>query len=228
MNRGSLLGFGALLLLPYLVSLDGDSSDVPRTFVEYAISRGLYADVSRDCSGNVVSVDKHDFWDAGAKVVHKVSVLKLTAGAGAFTDMGNLQVVPYLSGTVGLNTKYFGLDGGGAFLFASEQNKIKAGWIPSLSLRLGREDLFYLSGGIAQNTALFGGNSLIDLGIGIGLQKPGSLLWLGIGGIPYEGSILSAKLDYPVSEKVTIQPRVGIGLARYGEYSVGFGARMAF
>ncbi len=247
MKKRRLLAFGTLLLLPYLISVDGDSSSVPGTFIEFAISKGLYADVTRDCSGNVVSVDKRNFWDAGAKVVHRVSVLKVTADAGATTGDNNdvttnyenvpqavqgeystteqteTRVTPYASATVGLDTKYFGLDLGGALLFEKGGTRP----IPAGNLRIGLEDILYLSCGVAQNTNLFGGSSLVDLGIGIGTGKPGSLLWLGIGGIPYDGTVFSAKLDYPVSDKIAIQPRIGIGLEQFGEYSVSLGMRMA-
>lgn len=244
MKKRNLLAVGTLLLLPYLISVDGDSTSVPDTFIDFAISKGLYADVTRDCSGNVVSVDKRNFWDAGAKVVHKVSVLRVTAGAGVTTGDNDVttnsvsapqptqaeystieqtRVTPYASGTVGLDTKYFGLDLGGAFLFEKGGTRP----IPAGNLRIGSEDFLYLSCGVAQNTNLFGGNSLVDLGIGIHPGKPGSLLWLGIGGIPYDGTVFSAKLDYPVSNTITIQPRIGIGLEQFGEYSFSLGMRMA-
>jgi hypothetical protein len=238
MKKMRLFALGSLLLLPYVVSLDSDSSNVPNTFVEFALSKGLYADVTRDCNGNVVKVDKRGFWDAGGKITHEISVLKITAGAGVTNgDRDNVDrddsyypaivvqhATPYLNGTVGLDTKYFGLDAGGALLFERTGTKT----MPVGNIRIGTENLLYLSCGLGQNTCLFGGNSIVDVGLGFSLGAPRSLLWLGVGEFPYDGTVFSAKLDLPISDRIVIQPRGGLGLGQFGEYSIGIGAKMAF
>lgn len=236
MNRTQLFAVCAMLLLPYLVSIDGDSSDVPTTFVELAVGKGLYADVSRDCSGAVVSVDKRPFFDAGARIVHKVSSLRLAAGAGVTSGDRNdvpsgypynntgLGTTPYGTGTIGLDNEYFAFDLGALVMFESEKPAV----LPAGNLRLGSRSEYFLSLGIAQNTPLLAGNSLGDIGVGVNLGLPNSLLWIGWGQYPYDSrsGLFSVKMDYPLSDRLLLQPRFGIGLGGFGEYTFSLGTRI--
>ncbi len=57
MKKRNWFASGASLLLPYLVSVNGDSSDFAGAPTEVALSKGPYADVDRECSRKVISVD---------------------------------------------------------------------------------------------------------------------------------------------------------------------------
>ncbi len=240
MQKTHVLALGAMFLLPYLVSVDGDSTIPPDTFVEFAIGKGLYADVTRGCNGEILSVDKRHFYDVGGKVVHKISVLKLEAGAGLTNgDEGILEQnnqgwpetyvgrpTAYFDGTFGLDTKYFGLDLGGLAMFRQPQTVV----LPAGSLRLGSYSSLFISLGIAQNTPLLAGSSLFDVGVGLNLGKANSILWFGLGEYPYDSDkgIFAVKLDVPLSSDFILQPRAGLGLGNFGEYSFSLGIRKYF
>jgi len=246
MKRSAVLALGAFLLFPYLVSVDGDSSGTGSTFLELAIGKGLYAGVDRDCAGNVIGVNKHSFYDAGVKIVHESSALKVSAGAGVTsgdgadersgnelsinegmeTETTSGKLIPYFTSTVGLDTKYFGVDAGPLVLGTGKKPVVHLAG----NIRLGSEDDIYVSFASGHNTCLLAGNSLLEIGTGINLGKPHSLLWAGWGVIPYDykNGILSLKVDIPITGRFILQPRAGIGLGGFGEYSLAIGGRVYF
>ena len=222
-----------LLLFPYIVAFS-PNPDSSYTTLEFAVGKGSYARVSRDCSGNVLSVNDIPFEDAGVSVDHHFSSFRVGAKAG-IANNGARKIFNmaehsfrYIDPNVGLNTKSFGLDLGALFYGPRYRNSTGASVFPTGALRLGKSDGTYFSFSLANNLPLMTGGGIVDVGIGFNLGRPNSSLWLGVGALPYDGAVISAKGDIPLSDKVLLNLRGQIGDRESLEYALSVGTKIRF
>jgi len=240
------LGLLPLILSPYLVAFTPNPSDSSSTSLEFAVGKGSYARVSRDCSGNVLSVQDIPFGDAGVAVDHHFSSFRVGAKAGvtsdAFYELFDTeyertgQTVTYFDPNIGLDTKCFGLDVGGLF-YGPRRSAYSSdpGAFPTGALRIGNRDSWYFSMSLANNLPLMTGGGLFDMGLGFNLGPPHSRLWLGVGVGPYglgdpgQGkAAFSIKGDIPVSDKVLLNLRGQAGPSEHLEYGLSAGTKIIF
>jgi len=235
-----------LLLAPYTLNVDTPGEDGPSTILELFVGQGSYADITRDCSGNVLSVKDVPYTEYGVAVSHQVSVVKLRVAGGATGAYNTAKAVGpahagsslyhYVTPQIGLNTRYFGLDVGYLFPLAStpdvppgsyglekDQNGSVSGMI-----RIGREDAFHFSASVANNLPLSAGGGLVDMGLGFNLGSPRSRLWLGVGAFPCSSLMFSAKGEFPVTDHFSISTRGHIAGTESLEYGLALGGKVTF
>jgi hypothetical protein len=233
MKRSSLWKFKIalvpLLLFPYIVAFS-PNPDSSYTTLEFAAGTGSYAEVSRDCSGRVVSVKDVPFQDAGVSVDHYFSSFRVGAKAGlAHNGVDRIFDVEghsasYFNPNIGLNTKDFGLDVGG--LFYGPKSRYASTIFPTGALRFGKATGTYVSFGLANNLPLMTGGGIVDLGLGFNLGRPRSGLWLGLGAGPHAG--FSVKGDFPVSDRVLLDLRGQVGSNEDLQYGLSAGTKIIF
>lgn len=218
--RMAVLGF----LYPYIVGFAPDSSNNSTTSFEFAVGHGSYAKVTRDCSGNIVSVEDIPYTDGGISVDHQFSAFRVGAKAGVASvsnEQGSLQ---YVNPNIGVNTKYFGLDVG-AFA-AGNKNIFRIGFIPSGALRIGNRESWYFTTAVANNLPVFTGGGMVDLGLGFNLGKPHSNLWIGVGIIPpIQSPAFSVKADIPYTNDFLITLRGHAASKVSFEYGLSLGGK---
>jgi hypothetical protein len=249
--RNWMKSLGALLpLLRYMCAVAPDVTGDPTFSTELAFGGGSFAEVSRDCNGNVIRVKDHPYSEVGGKVSARFS--EFTIGvAGGRTDArleqksspaygymdgyatGKAQsVLNYVTPSVGLETEPVGLEVG---LLCSMSGQT-LGWPGaensrqsfSGALRLGKRDKFHFSAGYARNVPLISGGGLIDAGFSFPLTGGRSSLWLGLGAEPYDGLVFSCKSDIGLTEYLAITPRVGFKSGDATEYGYAVGLRVSF
>lgn len=233
------LSIMGLVILPYLVAFSPNPSDSSWTSVEVGVGTGSYADVSRDCNGNVLGVTNVPFREGGASVDHYFSGARIGAKAGVANisedrsyegDISSPEhTVMYFNPNIGLNTKYFGLDVG-LVTFDHELPKFSSDMrlVPSYALRIGSLGGLFLSTGLCDNLPLMSGGGLFDLGLGFNLGSPHSLLWVGAGGGPYYASVVSVKGVFPLRENVLLDVRGLMGTGPGTEYGLSIGTKFIF
>jgi len=115
-----------LLLTPYIVAFQPDSTN---TTIRFGAGIGSYADVTRDCHGNIVKIEHIPFSDACIAIEHEEAPLHLSARAGIFSEersevqntitsrsysqltrVQKQHTVVYANPNFGLHWKYFGFD----------------------------------------------------------------------------------------------------------------------
>lgn len=240
-----------LFLFPYIVAFRTNPSDTASTEFEFAAGTGSYARVSRDCNGNVRSVEDIPYSEFGVSVKHRTaSVVTFGAVVGATsgshgdpfiyfrTSDRRSDPLWYVSPTVGIDTKYFGLDGGCLVALSSAQTVSSPygesnrgsgdNLFPIGALRLGNRDQTYLSFGLARNLPLLSGGGLLDAGVSFPLRSASSRLWLGLCGYPYDRLAFSAKGEFPLSERFRLTPRLQAAFGESFEYGLSLGGRIIF
>lgn len=241
MNNACTWFLALVPLVPYTLEVDSSDQEGPSTILQIAVGAGSYADVTRDCSGNVLSVKDVPYRDVGASISHQVSVVKFGVSGGAtnaprarefFGNKYSYSETPeyqtYITPTVGLNTRYVGLDvgwlfpGGRAPAFGFESG------MPSGKLRLGRLDGTYFSVSVADNVPVFTGGGLVDVGLGFNGWSPRSRLWLGLAGGVDDGLMFSAKGDFPVSDLFSLTCRAHVAPSESFQYGLALGGKIAF
>jgi hypothetical protein len=60
--------FPILLLLPYVGTVDPDSASDSELSLTLAVGGGSYAEVARDCSGKILSVQDHPFSEVAGSI----------------------------------------------------------------------------------------------------------------------------------------------------------------
>jgi len=236
--------FPLLILTPYIVAFKPDSSS---TIVRFGAGIGSYADVSRDCSGNIVSVEEIPFTDAAIGVEHERGPLKLAAKAGVvsekrkeehfgYTSHGYVELPPteeqkvstYINPSMGFHWKYFGLDAGCIWVrgdgFGEMSVTSKA--IPQGAIRIGNRDSWFWSMGVFDNLPLLSRGAPIDMGLGFALDQRRSTLWLGVGAGVYDGTVYAAKSDIAVGERWLLN--VGLTAGGNGQVAASLGAGIRF
>lgn len=234
-----------LLLSPYFVGFN-NPPDSSWTEIRFAAGKGSYAEVSRDCEGNVLGVRDVPFSEAGAGVDHYVSILHLglKGGVGSESAMreifnvgdqwsydpvtGNATAVKaspfyYLAPSVGLNLEYFGLDAGYAAPF--HRRRVWKG-IPTTTLRIGRSDDFHFRLRTLDDLPLFtGGPGAANFGFGFNLGKPRHAFWLGMGVVPYDGMMVGGQLELPLDDRFLLDIRTSLGGSESFQYGLSAGVR---
>lgn len=237
-----------LLLIPYVVGFSPNPADSSTTTVEFAIGKGSYSRVSRDCSGNIIDITNVPFKDAGVSIDHYFSVARVGIKGGILLDDGYRdthssysELVPpsttkYMNPNAGLNTGFFGLDIG-AVLFDDQNNRLEGDRFivesrsvyPTGKIRLGYLDSWYFTTSLLSNVPIVTGGGLFDIGLGFNLGKPHSNLWVGMGVAPYDLPIFSLRGDFPMYEKFLLSLRGGLHTGDgYTEYGVALGSKIIF
>ncbi len=240
-------GVMATLLLPYIVAFRANPADTSVTTIRFGAGIGSYADVHRDCSGNIVSIEDIPFKDAGVAVDHDAAPFRVGAKAGLFSEKKQVQEYRYSGGkyvatpmreeirtswyvipNLGLHWKYFGIDAGMLWFPTSDYTGLMSALNtvnPQGRVRIGNRDSWFFSIGVFDNTPLVSGGGLVDMGLGFCLDKRRSTLWLTIGGGPFDGTMFSVKGDIAISQTWMLNVRASTGGESETAASVGGGFR---
>jgi hypothetical protein len=70
------------LLAPYICGFAPNTPDESELSAAFATGGGSYAEVSRDCNGNVQSVKDHPYREYAASVRYRISSLELGVAGG--------------------------------------------------------------------------------------------------------------------------------------------------
>ncbi len=237
-----------LLLSPYLVGFSPVRPDSSSTHIGFAGGTASYADVSRDCSGRVISVTDVPFSEAAVSVDHYTPVLHLDLRAGSMpaaaakelfdvhqnwsydqeTPITPLGRVFYGIPMIGLNTTHFGLDVGLVVPAQQKGYHISAS-LPAGSLRFGRSDRFHFRIRLANDLPLMtGGPGVLNWGFGFNLGKPRHSMWVGMGGMPYDAMVFGTQVEFPLSDAVFIQLGGAVGGGKTAEYGLSARTRIVF
>ncbi len=244
-------GLALLLLSPYALEVGADSTDDKELWLAIAAGGGNYAEVSRDCEGNVHSVKHNPYSDFAGAVRYRSSVLELgVAGgvtSGVHDDGAGFMVydangprwveeehasLVYATPSIGIRTQYFGLEAG--YLFPLNRsalgstNKAPQAGMPSGSLRIGSLDGTYFSTGVARNLPLLAGGGLVDAGLSSPIGPNGTRLWYGIGAYPYDNPVFSLKGDLGISRRFFLTPTLHLKDGDAFEWGGSIGARLSF
>jgi len=215
-SRWPFLG-AAALIAPLAVSVREAPRDSILARFTLATGIGTYADVQRNCSGDVLGVTERRLREMGGAVD-----MGLPHGFHLGTRASHLSGVasgdgppaectvwnPYASferGFVGLGVGYVARAGG-----LSELNDFE---LPPVSahLRLGPPDQSYVSSSLVENLPLYTGGGMLDIGLGF-RPHPNLDLWLGgAGGEPYDkfGALLKAQYRPDRHFAVDVHGRLG-------------------
>jgi len=244
MNRFSILI--CVLVSPYLLSFVQIAPDTSRTELGFAVGTGSYAEVTRDCSGKVLSKRDIPFQEAAISFDHyshlvhfglRTGVVSGEAGAKVFSENGQWDLSPpnpeqvgtlcYMTPLVGLNSTYFGVDFG--YVIPIQGMIDQSEGMLAGTLWIGNKDKFHFRGHLADQIPLItGGTGLGSVGFGWGLGKPRSSMWLGVGSLPYDGLLVGTHVELPLSELVLLRLAGSIGTGEATEYGISAGARFRF
>jgi hypothetical protein len=236
------------VIYPYIVGFTPEAADSSSTVLKVIVGRGSYANISRDCEGNPISIVDIPFNDAAVEVDHhrgnvrtgiRGGVTHLTDGSarmgGGYWEgsVFSWSTVFYVNPDIGLHWKYFGVNAGLVYFsdyFAfHEEFEIDMKIMPSFSLRVGNQYGTYFSTGFMNNVPLISGGSLFDMGVGFHRQYPVREFWIGIGFLPYDRGVIILKSDLYISRNVMLLPRGMIGLGTDSfEYGLSIGAAVRF
>lgn len=234
-----------LMLSPYIFGFAPHPDDSLRTTVEFGAGKGSYAQVSRDCSGNVTGVSNAGFRDAAIGIDHRISDLNFGVKGGvthydALSDSIRPtpdQTVKYINPYVGFRDEFVGMNFGIVILASSpglsdastrDLLKIKRQFLPSVALRLGFEDAWYFSTSYATNVPLNSGGGLYDVGFGFPAGDPLRRIWVGWSFMPYDEGAFSLKGDFPLSERFILATRGQVRLGDAFEYGLSMGGKVRF
>ncbi|HAL55780.1 MAG TPA: hypothetical protein DCP63_04705 [Bacteroidetes bacterium] len=232
-----------LLLLPYIVAFRPNGSDSSNTIIRFGAGIGSYADVARDCSGNIVWVEEIPFVDGAVAVDHYAPPIRIGAKAGVFRESRNkysysyspptwtttrssigkiTSTATYVNPSFGLHWKYFGIDAGALWISREGASVLDLNTVnPQGALRIGNRDSWFFSMGVFDNVPLVSGGGLIDLGFGFSLDKLRSKLWLGLGGGVFDDPLFVLKGDVAITDQVILNLRGMGGSLSQGAASVG-------
>jgi hypothetical protein len=237
-------------LSPYLMNLPVPEDSVSHWTVGVAAGVGQMADVSRDCEGNVVSVENIQFADIGAAVRYTNEPFTAYLSGGttsawmeypSYTYQSDYPVlkhqtkaVPYCVPMIGIDTKYVGLEAGWLVIFDKGEHltlgpdlEVGEGGMPAGSLRLGNRAKTHFSMGLARNLPLVAGG-LYDMGLSTPVGKNGSQLFFGMGVGPYNGPVLALKGDIRIGDRFIFIPRLGVKAWETFEYGLSIGGGYRF
>lgn len=222
------------MLLPYAMSIS-DSSD-SYTSLELGGGAGSYAEVSRDCEGNVMGVTDVPYTEAGGEIKHHFSDFQVAVAAGTTSgERGDISASPmtYITPTVGWDGRYVGLDLGWLFPIGPNAKPLYtdgsglAGF-PAGGLRLGRRDRVHISANIARNVPIYTGGGLVDVNLGFPIGESGSLLRVGISAYPYDALGFSAQGIFVIESWLAVKPRALFAPGESFEYSFGASGVIVF
>ena len=237
-------------LAPYVTNLPVPEDSVSHWSIDVAAGLGQMADVSRTCEGNVISVQNYKYTDVAARVRYTeepftVSVSGGTSSAwtqypsyepsygGPYFPTLETKSVPYCVPMAGIDSKYIGLEvgwlttfGEGAYLNLGPHGDVHGGNFPAGAIRLGNREKLHLSAGIARNLPLVAGGGLIDIGLVAPMGERRSMVFYGLGIIPYDGIIFSMKGDLKLTDRFTLTPRLSVKGGDAFEYGLAIGGRV--
>jgi hypothetical protein len=231
-----------VVMMRYVAAVESPDTSSSSTVIEMLVGTGSYADVSRDCNGKVLGVKDVPYSEYGGTVSHSTSMLKLGVSAGVSNAKRTAELLMlqsaapstfvYVAPQIGLNTKYVALDIGYLFDISSGSWSLqdygyyrKNGTVVG-ALRGGRADKKYFYARYGMNTPISVGSGVIDLGIGFGSQDV--RYEFGVGAVPDDGLIISAKGTIPVSGPFSLSFRGHIAPGEGFGYGVAAGARVHF
>ena len=229
-----------LFLAPIAVGMD-ERPDSSMTTFRVAGGIGSYAVITRDCSGNAISIDQEQFKDIGAELNHQ---FRPGASTGASFHVGvrggyledhrefrENYVDEPTSGQYYVNP-YAAIEGGvvgfgAGMLFSNKQlyNPEKDRF-PTGHLRIGRLSKIYFSTEVLENLPLYSGGGFVNVGLGSqALPKFGWWFGLSAGG-PYDSGGFLAKLNIRPTSNWQIDANLRFGFAEgASEAGIGMGIR---
>jgi hypothetical protein len=232
-----------VLVSPYLLSFVQVVPDTSYTEIGLAVGTGSYAEVTRDCSGNVTNVRDIPIREAAVSVdyyshvVHfglRSGVVGGEAGAKVFGEYGQwdyqapnpqqMGSLYYVTPLVGLNSTYFGVDLGYVFPLQETREGMPAG-----TLWIGNKNELHFRAHLADQIPLItGGTGLGSVGLEWDLGKPRQFMWIGVGALPYDGLLVGTHVELPVSEAVLLRFAGSVGTGEASEYGLSLGTRLRF
>ena len=247
--------FLIFIIYPNIVCFTPDSTGTSNTFVDFMLGLGKYANVTYNCEGQVSSVTKYSYFDYGAEISHKIDVLNLGLRAGglsineaenvsssnSYYPYSNYQIPGYstfyANPYIGLNTKYFELNGGiilfsttptygsslDEYLFLDNSDLQISG-----DIRIGNKGTFHFTSQYLSSVPLLSG-SIFDMGCGFGSKESRNLTWIGLSAGPFQNAGLSLKQNLQITDNLDILLIGRIGQIESNlEGSISAGARYNF
>ena len=243
-----------LILYPNIVCFTPESSDSSNTVIDFMFGLGKYAHVTYNCKGEATSVTKHSYFDYGAELTHKIDVINLGIRGGELiindavheaTNNSKFQYdyeVPgystfYINPFVGLNTKFFELNGG-VLWFSNNSiydydNLAEYLLDPSSlqitgDIRIGNKEALHFTSQYLSSIPLLTG-SIFDMGFGFGNKESRTITWLGLSFGPFQNPGLSLKQNIQVTDNIDLLLKGRIGQVSSNlEGSISAGARYNF
>ncbi len=236
------------IIYPYIVGFTPEASDSSSTILKIIVGRGSYADVSRDCEGNPITVVDIPFHEAAIELDHHSGNVR-TGVKGGVTNLRDGKIkkddsywdapvfrgstIYYVSPDIGVHWKYIGINAGliyfNDYFTPREDLEFDHKIMPRFSLRIGNPYTTYVTAGFMNNVPLISGGGLFDIGVGFYRPYPMREVWVGLGFFPYDSSMLIMKSDIFISQNVMLLPRGMIGLGSDSfEYGLSIGAAIRF
>ncbi|MBK9097391.1 MAG: hypothetical protein IPM14_04550 [bacterium] len=238
------------LLYPNIVCFTPDSTGTSSTFIDFMMGLGKYANVSYNCEGQVMSIEKNTFFDYGGSVSHKIDEFKFGLRAGGFSlddsesneygylydyyDASNSSF--YFNPFIAFDHKYFELNAGALFLteniydenindyFAMDGKTQFTGL-----LRIGNKEAFHFSSQYLSNVPLLSGGGMFDMGFGFGSKESRNITWLGLSAGPFQNAGLAVKQNIQIADQFDILLKGRIGQIESNlEGSIAVGANYIF
>ncbi|MBT8390420.1 MAG: hypothetical protein KJO48_01495 [Ignavibacteria bacterium] len=246
--------FLLLLLYPNIVCFTPDSTGNSNSFVDLVLGMGKYAKATYTCKGQLTSITKYSFFDYGAGFTHKIDVLNIGVRGGGFTindavnesqensAYGSAYTIPayssfYMNPFVGLDTKYFELNGGFLWLsnlapYGSSLNDYLAIDASDIQIagdiRIGNKEAFHFTSQYLSSIPLLSG-SIFDMGFGFGSNESRTMTWIGLSAGPFQNGGLSIKQNIQITDNFDLLLKGRIGQIESNlEGSISAGARYNF
>lgn len=229
-------------VLPLLLSYHPGSSDSTTTTLKITAGGGSYAYVNRGCEGQVISATDVPFGEGAVEIdrVDKPFRFGLKTGYAHYsaevTSEGETHLpeknIFYVNPNMGIIKRYAALDLGVLLLNdfpaidVEEENSISY-MRPSFQLRLGNLSTWYFSTGAGHNLPLLT-NGYFDIGLGSVFGINRSSFWIGLAGIPYDGTLFSLKSELGFSRKFRLIIRASAGHRERAEYGLSIGTGFRF
>lgn len=246
-----------IFLYPNIVCFTPDSTGTSNTFIDLMLGLGKYANVTYNCEGQATSVTNYTYFDFGAGITHKIDVLNLGLRSGGLTindthtentnhsysyyqydyEIPGYSTI-YINPFIGLNTKYFELNGGvlwfsnipgyesnlDEYLFFYDSNMQLSG-----DMRIGNNKAFHFTTQYLSNVPLLSGTGMYDMGIGFGSKESRNLTWIGLSVGPFQNEGFAIKQNIEITDQFDILLKGRIGQIESNlEGSISAGARYNF
>jgi hypothetical protein len=254
LKRNKVKIFLILFIYPNVVCFTPDSTGISNTFVDFMLGLGKYANVTYNCEGQVSSVTKYTYFDYGVELNHKMDIVNLGIRSGGLNindavsestynlyDPYDYEIQAYstfyVNPFIGLNTKYFELNGGvlllsntprygstlDDFLIIDESNLQITG-----DIRIGNQQAVHFTSQYLSGTPLLS-ESIYDMGLGFGSKESRNITWIGISAGPFQNAGLSLKQNIQITENLDLLLKGRIGQIESNlEGSISAGVRYNF
>ncbi len=246
--------FFVLLLYPNIVCFKPDSTANSNSFVEIMLGLGKYAKATYNCEGQLTSITKYSFIDYGARFTHQIDMLNLGVRGGGLTINDAVKEyktssyyesdynIPgystfYFNPYLGLNTKYFELNGGVLWFsntpgYGSSLDDFLINYESNLQItgeiRIGNKEAFHFTSQYLSGIPLLSGN-IFDMGCGFGSKESRTITWAGLSAGPFQNIGFSLKQNIQITENIDLLLKGRIGqLESNLEGSISAGAKYNF